>query len=334
MGSSSSRYPQNHPDPNIQFVIPSSVTLTSQQRQILRSNNHHQGVPFKPEENSNPRNSRQETFIFRNVLHLHKKSLQLFQTSNDKFQLQFKFDTKQKCLIRIYHLAGILMEPPFSIFSLPDSWETEFEHNNIGLNQTFLSPNEFSIDFQVMRNHGFVFQMPTEIDDRFFQNNTSHAFIIVLEGESQCESHETNIQITIGDFFTGPDGKTILKTVAQFIKLKNQIFNIQEIFGLVGRKNTSIHANNENLSEQQQENQNYTNEGEMGQNDQLCVVCLTNIKEIALLPCRHLCICDECSSLLFRSGNKCPICRTVVASFLHFPGSFKEFSVPNDQQEN
>ncbi|EZA62430.1 hypothetical protein DMN91_003756 [Ooceraea biroi] len=43
--------------------------------------------------------------------------------------------------------------------------------------------------------------------------------------------------------------------------------------------------------------------------DQICVVCKTNAREIILLPCGHVCICEDCSASI---NNNCPICRTQI----------------------
>ncbi|XP_077274102.1 mitochondrial E3 ubiquitin protein ligase 1 isoform X1 [Temnothorax americanus] len=43
--------------------------------------------------------------------------------------------------------------------------------------------------------------------------------------------------------------------------------------------------------------------------DQICVVCKTNAREIILLPCGHVCICEDCSVSI---NNNCPICRTQI----------------------
>lgn len=43
--------------------------------------------------------------------------------------------------------------------------------------------------------------------------------------------------------------------------------------------------------------------------DQICVVCKTNAREIILLPCGHVCICEDCSASI---NNDCPICRTRI----------------------
>lgn len=43
--------------------------------------------------------------------------------------------------------------------------------------------------------------------------------------------------------------------------------------------------------------------------DQRCVVCSTNAREIILLPCGHVCICEDCSDSI---NSNCPICRTRI----------------------
>ena len=48
-----------------------------------------------------------------------------------------------------------------------------------------------------------------------------------------------------------------------------------------------------------------------------CVVCYTANKDTVVLPCRHMCLCIDCSQIVRMQTNKCPICRTTVSSFLH-----------------
>ncbi|XP_052847313.1 mitochondrial E3 ubiquitin protein ligase 1-like isoform X2 [Drosophila gunungcola] len=45
--------------------------------------------------------------------------------------------------------------------------------------------------------------------------------------------------------------------------------------------------------------------------DQLCVVCGTNAKEIILLPCGHVCLCENCSQMI---SITCPVCRCNIES--------------------
>ncbi|KAG0039929.1 hypothetical protein BGZ83_002687 [Gryganskiella cystojenkinii] len=49
-----------------------------------------------------------------------------------------------------------------------------------------------------------------------------------------------------------------------------------------------------------------------------CVICLSEIKDTIVLPCRHFCMCSDCGDVLRRRApQKCPICRQVFQSLLH-----------------
>lgn len=48
-----------------------------------------------------------------------------------------------------------------------------------------------------------------------------------------------------------------------------------------------------------------------------CVICLTEPKSTLLLPCRHLCVCNEC----FRHVDKCPVCRAAFDNYVVLQGA-------------
>ena len=50
-----------------------------------------------------------------------------------------------------------------------------------------------------------------------------------------------------------------------------------------------------------------------------CVVCLTETRQVAVLPCRHLCLCRGCAEVIRASPihqQKCPICRSMASRLL------------------
>jgi hypothetical protein len=45
-----------------------------------------------------------------------------------------------------------------------------------------------------------------------------------------------------------------------------------------------------------------------------CRICFDSQYETVLQPCRHMCMCKSCADQISRGTNKCPICRTRIAS--------------------
>ncbi|KAK6627368.1 hypothetical protein RUM44_009845 [Polyplax serrata] len=50
--------------------------------------------------------------------------------------------------------------------------------------------------------------------------------------------------------------------------------------------------------------------------ERLCVICQYNPKEMIIFPCKHLCLCWECSRTLGGRYETCPLCRTRIKEFL------------------
>lgn len=48
-----------------------------------------------------------------------------------------------------------------------------------------------------------------------------------------------------------------------------------------------------------------------------CLICMTDAKVVALLPCKHVCYCEECvKEVQKKPRSECPVCRTPVNSYL------------------
>ena len=47
-----------------------------------------------------------------------------------------------------------------------------------------------------------------------------------------------------------------------------------------------------------------------------CVVCMSDMRDTLILPCRHLCLCNTCADSLRYQANNCPICRAPFRALL------------------
>lgn len=47
-----------------------------------------------------------------------------------------------------------------------------------------------------------------------------------------------------------------------------------------------------------------------------CVICMSDMRDTLILPCRHLCLCQSCADSLRYQANNCPICRVPFRALL------------------
>lgn len=106
----------------------------------------------------------------------------------------------------------------------------------------------------------------------------------------------TQAQTTYATLLKKEDGSFGISVVKQKIWVEGISYELQEIFGI------------ENCSTGMP-----LDEGESGKE---CVVCLSEMRDTTVLPCRHMCMCSGCARMLRHQSNRCPICRTPVESLL------------------
>lgn len=65
-----------------------------------------------------------------------------------------------------------------------------------------------------------------------------------------------------------------------------------------------------------------------------CVICMCDIRDTLILPCRHLCLCNSCADSLRYQANNCPICRAPFRALLQIRALQKATSqLPTIPQE-
>ncbi|CAH0387614.1 unnamed protein product [Bemisia tabaci] len=105
------------------------------------------------------------------------------------------------------------------------------------------------------------------------------------------------IFLTAGNSQNVPDEFTVFKWIETF---HERYFSLS-LFA------KQYYDNEEPLS-----NEELVNRLAREQEQRLCVVCQDKGKNVILMPCRHLCLCQSCWDVIKHQGKKCPICRRFV----------------------
>lgn len=85
---------------------------------------------------------------------------------------------------------------------------------------------------------------------------------------------------------------------AQKLQHGDQLFVLHELYGIWSKHSGASEDDIEGSSE--------------------CIICLSEPRDTAVLPCRHMCFCSYCAGIVRLQCEKCPICRQRVVSLLQF----------------
>jgi len=90
-----------------------------------------------------------------------------------------------------------------------------------------------------------------------------------------------------------------LSVIYQKVQYGQKVWEVKEMFGIdraaAGESSADITAGRE------------------------CVVCLSEERDTAVLPCRHMCLCAACAVIMRIHSNTCPVCRQPAESLLQLP---------------
>lgn len=160
-----------------------------------------------------------------------------------------------------------------------------------GLDQKYVQPSGSGIDL------GFF-----SLDE--LSDTTGEVFPLVVYAEA-CPSQEegddpvksTRAQITLA-VIEKHNNDLQVKVVKQILWIAGVRYELKEIFGIVNSTEADVpDADDDGMGKE-------------------CVICLTEPRDTAVFPCRHLCMCSECAQALRLQSNKCPICRQPVEKLI------------------
>uniref|UniRef100_A0A3B5LUX6 E3 ubiquitin-protein ligase n=1 Tax=Xiphophorus couchianus TaxID=32473 RepID=A0A3B5LUX6_9TELE len=238
----------------------------------------------------------------RSLVNIRKDSLRLVRYKDDsdtsvedggkpkvQYGVEFTFDADARVAITLYCQAFEEFSNGMAMYSPKDpTMVSETVHYKRGVSQQFSMPS-FKIDFSEWKEEDLNFDLDRGVFPMVIQ-------AVVDEGDD-CLGHA---HVLLAAFERHVDGSFSVKPLKQKQIVDRVSYLLQEIYGIENK-------NNQETKPSDDENSDNSNE---------CVVCLSDLRDTLILPCRHLCLCNSCADTLRYQANNCPICRLPFRALL------------------
>ncbi|NXT74615.1 RN157 ligase, partial [Zapornia atra] len=239
----------------------------------------------------------------RSLINIRKDTLRLVKCSEEvktpgeevskakvHYNVEFTFDTDARVAITIYYQASEEFHNGVASYIPRDnSLQSETVYYKRGVCQQFCVPSH-TVDPSEWSEEELGFDM-----DREVYPMVVHA--VVDEGEE----HTGHCHVLLATFEKHSDGTFCVKPLKQKQVVDGVSYLLQEIYGIENKYNTQ---------------DSKVAEDEVSDNSAECVVCLSDVRDTLILPCRHLCLCNTCADTLRYQANNCPICRLPFRALL------------------
>ncbi|KAJ8963540.1 hypothetical protein NQ317_019037 [Molorchus minor] len=253
------------------------------------------------------RSPNEPTLTLRSLVNIRKESLRFVRVVNEynklnletsesrdvesgsgtSFNIEFTFDCDVECAITIYYFCTEEVSPTGVMYTSRDpSLNSETFRYSKGANQVFSQASH-------------VFN-PAKMPDEELLYDVDREVIpvaihcVVDEGPEELRQSHTTIAIV--EKVT--DGTYLLKALKQKLFVDGLCYLLQEIYGIENKSCDKM------------------DDDETEDNGSECVICMCDVRDTLILPCRHLCLCNSCADSLRYQANNCPICRAPFRALL------------------
>ncbi|XP_040185994.1 E3 ubiquitin ligase RNF157 isoform X4 [Rana temporaria] len=206
------------------------------------------------------------------------------------YNVEFTFDTDARVAITIYYQATEEFQGGIaSYIPKASNLQSETVYFKKGVSQQFCLPSH-NVDPSEWREEELTFDL-----DREVYPMVVHA--VVEEGEE----HIGHSHVLMATFERHADSSYCVKPLKQKQVVDGVSYLLQEIYGIENKYNS---------------HDSKVTEDEVSDNSAECVVCLSDVRDTLILPCRHLCLCNTCADTLRYQASNCPICRLPFRALL------------------
>ncbi|XP_034960428.1 E3 ubiquitin ligase RNF157 isoform X4 [Zootoca vivipara] len=206
------------------------------------------------------------------------------------YNVEFTFDTDARVAITIYYQATEeFQNGVVSYIPKDNSLQSETVHYKRGVCQQFCLPSH-TVDPSEWTEEELAFDLDREVYP-----------MVVLAVVDEGDEHIGHCHVLLATFEKHADGSFCVKPLKQKQVVDGVSYLLQEIYGIENKYNTQ---------------DSKVAEDEVSDNSAECVVCLSDVRDTLILPCRHLCLCNTCADTLRYQANNCPICRLPFRALL------------------
>ncbi|CAH2074658.1 unnamed protein product, partial [Iphiclides podalirius] len=205
------------------------------------------------------------------------------------YNIEFTFDCDARCAITIFYFCTEEVTPAGVVYYPRDpTMSSQTYHYKKGANQQFCQISHV-FDPSKYPEEDLVYNADREIIPIAI-------YCVVDEGQEEIRQSHTTIAV----IEKHSDGTYVLKALKQKLFVDGLCYLLQEIYGI----------ENKNLDTKPSSDE----ETEDGGSE--CVICMCDVRDTLILPCRHLCLCNSCADSLRYQANNCPICRAPFRALL------------------
>lgn len=227
-------------------------------------------------------------------------------THSSRFNIEFTFDCDVRCAITIMYFCTEEVTTSGMIYTPRDpSMNSETYHYKRGANQQF-SQVCHVFDPSLYPEEDLVYSFDREVLPLVI-------YCVAEEGEEPRQSHATFAMVE-----KHTDGFA-LKPLKQKLFVDGLSYLLQEIYGIENKNADNCKVSSEDDTED---------------NGAECVICMCDLRDTLILPCRHLCLCNCCADSLRYQASNCPICRAPFRALLQIKALQKVTGTGNNPQSN
>ncbi|CAL5393024.1 unnamed protein product [Camellia sinensis] len=254
-------------------------------------------APFMAPAPAPPYVDHQQAKKVRNGVNVHKDTLKLEvdEMNPDHHLVSFVFDALLEGCFTIFYFAK--EEPNCRLVPLfPEVYIPVKVPFQKGLGQRFRQPSRTGIDFSFFESDDLSKPSSGDVFPLVICAETYLPYVPIEEClVDPLPSSSPNMQITEAVIEKNDENTLHVRVIRQILWIDGVRYELREIYGIGNSAAESFKDDDPGKA---------------------CVICMTEPKDTAVLPCRHMCMCSECAQELRLQSNKCPICRQPIEELI------------------